>query len=1271
MKILKLRFQNLNSLQGEWEIDFRHAAYVDDGIFAITGATGAGKSTILDAICLALYGATPRLGDITQSNNDLMSRHTGECFSELIFSTNGKSYRCTWGQKKARKQAHGKLQSPKHEIATYISDDTDGTLLEEKASRTKARVEHITGMDFDRFTRAMLLAQGSFSAFLQASSDERSPILEQITGTGIYSDISKKVHEFRRNAEIDLTRLTDKLSGMTFLSEDESQTLRQQKQQLEQQITQLKKTISHTELTKTWRHSLTHCQQQIEQLTQEKQQLTKQNLAFDQTRQQLNNALKALEVAPLLSQFRYLQSSHQDHQATLQQLLEKQPNLQNRYEAVSHEQQSQEQAFLQSLQVWEAAQPLFNQVRQLDARLAQTNEQAQLAQLQLNKVKQQWTQRQATLTRQTTKLDALQTQHEQLASQNLPTDAAILPQTLATLRQLEQNWQNLARTQHHLVTEKTQLISDQTAADNEHQQRQQQLSGLTARLSDYQNQQQQLSERIAKLSGGQTLSDWRHHTEQYWQWQHNVQTLQQQWQTVTDNLHTYQQHEEQLHQITEQLTKATTQHQHYLLQQQHTSDKVDMLNQNLLLHSKIASLTEERQRLQAGQPCPLCGAKEHPFADHNPAAVQDSEQQLDQAKTLLNQLNAQLNQSHITLSNAQKDQAQHQQQQQQLWQANQTLASQMQLLATSLPDNEAVCTALKALQCHLNDHPTQSAHDNPNARLLSVTTEIGNILTQAQHHYQQQLNQAQQCLAALEKAQQAHTTLTSDIQTLSAEQSCLTHDQGILQAQQTHRKQRLDAITQQLDEIQQEQQTLTQRISALIAPLSDQSPPFAFTHAQDLASFAEMICQLEHRLQHHQMLQQEMQQLATDMHEAQQHISATKAEARSLQTQTSDWQQQCQLLTEQTNQLHNHRFSLFEQPDIEAEADKLSTLKDQHYQTWQASLRKLNDLQHQRQLLDNQIQTLQTTLSEQQAKLQPLTQQLQAQLQRLGFADAHACEQALLPQSERERLQQLAQEIQTKIELNHAALLAAEAQHQRQMTTPEIDSADKQLDECFLSAMLSAQQTELSEQQRKLGGIEQTLNNNQLLQQNQAALSAQILSKQAALAEWQHLHDLIGSSDGKKFRNFAQGLTFNIMIAHANDQLKKMSDRYLLLADETQPLVLNVMDNYQGGQVRTSKNLSGGESFIISLALALGLSNMASHRMQVDSLFLDEGFGTLDEEALDVALDTLAHLQQSGKLIGVISHIQALKDRISHQIQVLPQTGGISKIIGAGVQRLS
>src|SRR5512137_2582192 len=107
-----------------------------------------------------------------------------------------------------------------------------------------------------------------------------------------------------------------------------------------------------------------------------------------------------------------------------------------------------------------------------------------------------------------------------------------------------------------------------------------------------------------------------------------------------------------------------------------------------------------------------------------------------------------------------------------------------------------------------------------------------------------------------------------------------------------------------------------------------------------------------------------------------------------------------------------------------------------------------------------------------------------------------------------------------------------------------------------------------------------------------------------------------------------------------------MSDRYILVRDSDEPLELNVIDNYQAGEIRSTRNLSGGESFIVSLALALGLSQIASRNVRVDSLFLDEGFGTLDEEALDMALETLGGLQEDGKLIGVISHVVALKERI-------------------------
>ena len=138
------------------------------------------------------------------------------------------------------------------------------------------------------------------------------------------------------------------------------------------------------------------------------------------------------------------------------------------------------------------------------------------------------------------------------------------------------------------------------------------------------------------------------------------------------------------------------------------------------------------------------------------------------------------------------------------------------------------------------------------------------------------------------------------------------------------------------------------------------------------------------------------------------------------------------------------------------------------------------------------------------------------------------------------------------------------------------------------------------------------------------------------------------------------------MIEHANRQLRRMTDRYLLLRNKEQPLELDVIDGYQAGEVRSTKNLSGGESFIVSLALALGLSQMASKTVRVDSLFLDEGFGTLDEDTLDTALDTLAGLHRDGKLIGVISHVAALKERIGTQIQVTPKTGGRSAVSGPG-----
>src|SRR5690625_1500984 len=225
MRVLSFRFQNLNALVGEWFIDLTHPAYEAEGIFAITGPTGAGKTTILDALCLALYGRTPRLGAITQSSNEIMSRHTGDCFAEVVFATQAGRFRCFWGQHRARRHAEGSLQPARHELA----DETSGTLIVSGVQAVQQTIPEITGLDFERFTRSMLLAQGSFAAFLQADADERAPLLEQITGTEIYAEISILVHEKRRDVQAQYQAMLSQTEKITLLDAAEEAALQDRK----------------------------------------------------------------------------------------------------------------------------------------------------------------------------------------------------------------------------------------------------------------------------------------------------------------------------------------------------------------------------------------------------------------------------------------------------------------------------------------------------------------------------------------------------------------------------------------------------------------------------------------------------------------------------------------------------------------------------------------------------------------------------------------------------------------------------------------------------------------------------------------------------------------------------------------------------------------------------------------------------------------------------------------------------------------------------------
>ncbi len=182
------------------------------------------------------------------------------------------------------------------------------------------------------------------------------------------------------------------------------------------------------------------------------------------------------------------------------------------------------------------------------------------------------------------------------------------------------------------------------------------------------------------------------------------------------------------------------------------------------------------------------------------------------------------------------------------------------------------------------------------------------------------------------------------------------------------------------------------------------------------------------------------------------------------------------------------------------------------------------------------------------------------------------------------------------------------------------------------------------------------------LRQNQRTLTDQIEKQQQEHCRWASLSELIGSADGTKFSRFAQSLTLAHLVNLANRHLQKLSDRYQLQKRQGACVEMDIVDRYQADAMRSLESLSGGETFLVSLALALGLSDLARRNHPIDSLFIDEGFGTLDADTLDTALAALETLRAGGKTIGIISHVEALKERLTTQIQVRKNDSGNSTL---------
>lgn len=1234
MRILAIRGENLASLEGPFAIEFTEAPLDRAGLFAITGPTGAGKSTLLDALCLALFGTAPRLSGAARSyevgregdpqrigNRDprsLLRRGATRGRAEVDFvGRDGRRYRATWSVWRARNRPDGKLQEAAHELRDLDAD----RVLASKRTETLEAIRERIGLDYDQFCRSVLLAQGEFAAFLRADEKKRAELLEAVTGTGIYRQLSIAAHLRHAEARRALEALQREHEAVEILGEEERAALEAELAQDGEALARARGEEQAAAEAVRWYETLDRLAGAEERQRRELEGAERACEAAAPEREWLEAIGRVEPIRQLLIELeaahRRVELAEADRARAVAAAIARADEA----AAAQAEAKAAAEREAEAERRRSEAEPLLQKARGLDAALEQARK--ALAESEARAFRRECERRE---------LEALLVDLEGEAGKTRERIASIEawwsahPEIEPIARQWERWRAALARAAelHAAIAKgraRRQLLGAQLReAQARLEQARTDVREMRAGVERAQAELDQAeAARPAEARAG--LRRRRLACERQETLARELDRLAGEARRVAEEVAHAERERDEAEREQVRLGREAAEASRIL---ERRAGELAMAERALRDARSVQDLASRRTELEPGRPCPLCGSEHHPWATEEPPAaamVRDWEERvasLRQEQKAAERRLAALQTEQVAAVKA-RDAA-----------ASRAAAGRERLASFQAKWTERLAAAGRELPPEVAEASGATA-----AWLEAIAAEREGIAS-AEAEVDAQERRLEEARRGLDEARLRLDAAFREEQEAGRAAAQAEAECGVAAQQEATRAEELARLRSELAEG--------------LAGIEGWEDAFE----RDPAVLA---ARLEEQVERLRSDQAERERARVHLAELQTRLAAERAKAEAVRQAEGDARRQRDDAAAERDRLERERTALLDGEPVDAVAERLQREESEARKRARRACDEASAAARRASEAAGHEAAAEGRLGGAKAELDEAVAAFRRGAEAIGIDEEEARRRLAVPAAElvalRERIDRL------ESDRREAAIRLEERRRQRE--EHEATARPALAREEAFAAREAAREASAAAEQRYHEARARLLRDDENRRRS-ASFLPRLQEATREAERWGRLADLIGSASGDRFQLFAQSLTLDALLAAANTHLRELAPRYALERVAGSHLELQVIDRDMGDEVRSVNSLSGGETFLVSLALALGLSSLSARNAPVESLFIDEGFGSLDPQTLDIALATLDALQAAGRKVGLISHVPGMAERIGVQIRVAPQGGGRSRV---------